>query len=171
MIYCTTKPLKDYDTTLLGRRIGLYSTYKERPAMLQMVMQITTAPYLWEAQGVPDEAKPAAIAYEHEAVFSDTLYARLSKQSPMIIGMLATMTPLEFYQYLKFTTAAAIATLPICRHFTVEQVITTAGGRAAAWLYGTESSGLYASVDPTELREIVNMNNTLKEWTLRYAGI
>lgn len=100
MEYAINQPLEKYNVTLPdGKILGLYETYKERPALLGAVMLMTTAPTAYEEGSlVPFGERPARIEPTIEGYLSDTLISCVGGK--MVITLMEFMNPQEFFEYL-----------------------------------------------------------------------
>lgn len=132
MEYAINQPLEDYNvTTHDGMTLGLYETYKQRPALLGAVMLMTTAPTAFERGSiVPAGQRPARIEPTIEGYLSDTLISCVGGK--MIITLMEFMNPQQFYEYL---IGFNLSDLPIRKFYNSdENMRLIVKSRVGAWL-------------------------------------
>ena len=116
--------------------MGLYRTYKDRPALLAAVMLMTTAPFEYEAGStIPCKDRIGSIDPTFEGYLADTLITCVGGK--MIIGLLEMLDPYAFYEYL---IGFDLSHLPIRKFYdTDQQLLQIIGARVGA--YYTDMDG------------------------------
>ena len=130
MIYCINQPLEDYNCFVDGVEMGLYRSYRDRPALLAAVMLMTTAPFEYEAGStIPCKDRIGSIDPAFEGYLADTLITSVGGK--MIIGLLEMLDPYAFYEYL---IGFDLSHLPIRKFYdTDQQLMQIIGARAGVW--------------------------------------
>ena len=98
--YAINQPLEKYNTVINGVEVGLYNTYKDRPALMAAVFLMTAAPFTYEATStVPEPLRAGALDPIVEGWLSDTLISCIGGK--MVLTLLEFLDPLQFYEYLE----------------------------------------------------------------------
>lgn len=130
IIYAAAKPIEEYDVTVLGHRVGLYSSYCHNPQLLALIMLATPLPYDYEAEGVPDHAKRVEV-HPIEALI-ESLYFEIAGQPLGVI--LSTMNPLDAANLMRL---ADLSGLPLVAQtyqgIDIKFFYSLLGARAASW--------------------------------------
>ena len=130
MIYCINQPLEDYNCFVDGVEMGLYRSYRDRPALLAAVMLMTTAPFEYEVGStIPCKDRIGSIDPAFEGYLADTLITCVGGK--MIIGVLEVLDPYAFYEYL---IGFDLSHLPIRKFYdTDQQLLQIIGARVGVW--------------------------------------
>lgn len=144
MIYCVNQALDAYNWGESTPVVGLYQTYKDRPALLAAIMLMTTVPFQYEAWStVPKESAIGRLEPILEGYLADSLYHNVGGK--LIVNLIDTLTPYEFLQYL---SGFDLSGLPIRQFYTTDtqlRLIITA--RVSVWLRQNPVAGLPALVE------------------------
>ena len=131
MIYCINQELDKYNVTVNGMEVGLYNTYKDRPALLAAVFIMTHVPFEYEhTSTIPAPLRGAKVDAVVEGLLSDTLISCLGNK--MILTLLEFLTPLEFYEYI---LGFDLSSLPIRKFYdSDENFLLIVKARVFAWM-------------------------------------
>ena len=131
MNYAINQSLEKYNTIVNGVEVGLYNTYKDRPALLAAIFLMTTAPFDYEKTStIPAPLRAGGLEAGMEGLLSDTLIECVGNK--MILTLLEFLSPYEFYQYLE---GFSLDHLPIRRFYTSDSNLRLViRSRVAVWL-------------------------------------
>lgn len=131
MKYAIGQDLSEYNTEVNGVEVGLYNTYKDRPALMAAVFFMTTSPFHYEKTStIPGPLRAGALDPEMEGFLSDTLIDCVGNK--MFLTLLEFLSPYEVYQYLE---GFSLEHLPIRRFYTSDSNLRLImRARVAVWL-------------------------------------
>lgn len=131
MIYCINQPLEKYNVTVGGMEMGLYNSYKDRPALMAAMFLMTHTPFEYEETStIPETLRACVLREDIEGLLSDTLISCVGNK--MVLTLLEFLNPLEFYEFLE---GFDLSHLPIRKFYSSDEnmrIIIRA--RVGAWL-------------------------------------
>ena len=163
MEFCIEQKLEAYNWESDAGSFGIYETYKSRPALLAIVLLMTTTPFQYEYRSiVPPPKRFGNIEASVEGLLTDTLYSTIGGK--MVMTLIQTLTPLEFLQYLDGFT---LHHLPIRKFYNTDAgLLVVIQARVSAWFHAQKvlpvvtPLNLIADMRAAELRVVEAVNAT-----------
>lgn len=148
MNYAINQPLEKYNTEVNGVEVGLYKSYKERPALMAAMFLMTTAPFHYESTStIPAPLRAGALEPTIEGLLSDTLISVVGNK--MILTLLELLDPYDTYQYLE---GFDLSHLPIRKFYnTDENLRLIMRSRVGAWSKG--------EIFPGDMKQVITVVN------------
>lgn len=159
MNLCITQPIEKYGTLLHGAQVGPYYRYRDRPALLAIILLTTTVPYFWE-EGSPVDMmmRPDKVKERQEHLLSESLKHLVG--GSILAYWIHELNP---YQLMLFLEGFDLSDLPLCQEFTPEQVRYTVKARAAAWLSSSYGAGIRLTMPAKDVVLMTSLDRAIRK--------
>lgn len=157
MNYCIAQPIEKYSVNVNGIDVGLYQSYKDRPALLAAVLLMTTVPFQYESTStVPGPLRGAKLEPYVEGLLADTLISCVGRK--MVLTLLEYLSPLDFYNYLE---GFDLSHLPIRKFYSSDENLRLIiRARVGAWaIYSSDGKMQPNGIFENSYNQVINFVN------------
>lgn len=156
MNYCINQPLEKYNVEIEDMKLGIYNSYKERPALLAAVLLLTTAAFEYEEGSLIEPGnRIGSINADMEGYLADTLITNVGGK--LVLALLEMLNP---YQFLEFIKGFDLSHLPIRRFYQSDDDLRLViMARVSVWFHAQD---VLPSMSLTQLKELKNAETKVR---------